>query len=338
MILYLTISFIILFVPIFVKVHSNPTDKVNANTIFMSFKYTTVLRAVAILMVMQQHLSGFVFGSRVFTPLGGVGVAVFLIISGWGLTISTNKKGLKGFWTKKLVRVFLPWLFVWLTMVLLNGEKKFSAPSLSALFLLDSTNWYLQYLLLCYLSFYISHKWFYHFRWLLMGGIFILSFVFWGNIQAEQSCSFLIGCLIAEKAKLFKWIVEKIKVIFIFSLFLGISLLAVKQLSIVRTLMDNVSLVDHAINMVMKTSIAISVMMLVRLFWSQINGRLAMFIGKISYELYLVHLFIVIGYCRIIGNMPLVSILVFVACSFLLSYLLYLVDNKILVLYKNGLK
>ena len=254
------------------------------------------------------------------------------------MTISTNKKGLKGFWTKKLVRVFLPWLFVWLTMVLLNGEKKFSAPSLSALFLLDSTNWYLQYLLLCYLSFYISHKWFYHFRWLLMGGIFILSFVFWGNIQAEQSCSFLIGCLIAEKAKLFKWIVEKIKVIFIFSLFLGISLLAVKQLSIVRTLMDNVSLVDHAINMVMKTSIAISVMMLVRLFWSQINGRLAMFIGKISYELYLVHLFIVIGYCRIIGNMPLVSILVFVACSFLLSYLLYLVDNKILVLYKNGLK
>lgn len=270
--------------------------------------------------------------------LGGAGVAVFLIISGYGLSISTNKKGLKGFWTKKLVRVFLPWLFVWLTMVLLNGEKKFSAPSLSALFLLDSTNWYLQYLLLCYLSFYISHKWFYHFRWLLMGGIFILSFVFWGNIQAEQSCSFLIGCLIAEKAKLFKWIVEKIKVIFIFSLFLGISLLAVKQLSIVRTLMDNVSLVDHAINMVMKTSIAISVMMLVRLFWSQINGRLAMFIGKISYELYLVHLFIVIGYCRIIGNMPLVSILVFVACSFLLSYLLYLVDNKILVLYKNGLK
>lgn len=270
--------------------------------------------------------------------LGGAGVSVFLIISGWGLTISTNKKGLKGFWTKKLVRVFLPWLFVWLAMVFLNGKTKFSASSLLSLFLLDSTNWYLQYLLLCYLFFYISHKWFYHFRWFLMCGFFILSFVFWGNIQAEQSCAFLIGCLIAEKAKLFKWIVEKIKVIFIFNLFLGISFLAVKQLSLVRTLMDNVSLVDHAINMVMKTSIAISVMMLVRLLWSQINGRLAMFIGKISYELYLVHLFIVIDYCRIIGNVPLASIFVFVACSFLLSYLLYLVDNKVLVLYKNSLK
>lgn len=71
MVLYLTISFIILFVPIFVKVHSNPTDKVNANTIFMSFQYTTVLRAVAILMVMLQHLSGFLLGSRIFTPFGG---------------------------------------------------------------------------------------------------------------------------------------------------------------------------------------------------------------------------------------------------------------------------
>ena len=245
---------------------------------------------------------------------------------------------MKGFWTKKFVRVFLPWLLVWLAMVFLNGETKFSALSLLSLFLLDSTNWYLQYLLLCYLSFYISHKWFYKFRWLLLSCFFILSFAFWGNIQAEQSCSFLIGCLIAEKAKLFKWIVEKIKVIFIFSLFLGISFLAVKQLSFVRSLMDNVCLVDHAINMVMKTSIAISVMMLVRLLWSQTNVRLAMFIGKISYELYLVHLFIVIDYCRILGNMPLVSIFVFVACSFLLSYLLYLVDNKILVLYKNGLK
>lgn len=54
--------------------------------------------------------------------------------------------------------------------------------------------------------------------------------------------------------------------------------------------------------------------------------------------IYLVHLFVVTGCCRIIGNMPLISIIVFAACSFLLSYLLYLVDNKILVLYKNGLK
>lgn len=38
---------------------------------FMSLDYTLAMRGVAILMVMLQHLSGFVFGSRVFTPFGG---------------------------------------------------------------------------------------------------------------------------------------------------------------------------------------------------------------------------------------------------------------------------
>ena len=38
---------------------------------FMSLDYTLAMRGVAILMVMLQHLSGFVLGSRVFTPFGG---------------------------------------------------------------------------------------------------------------------------------------------------------------------------------------------------------------------------------------------------------------------------
>lgn len=168
-----------------------------------------------------------------------------------------------------------------------------------------------------------------------MNSFFILSFVFLGNIQAEQSYSFLIGCLIAENLKIVKWIVDHIKTMLVVCAFIGVLFLAVKQLSFVRTLMDSVDLVDHALNMFMKTSIAISVMMIVSLLWSHINKSLAMFVGKMSYELYLVHLFIVIGFCKMINNMPLVSILVFIVCSFALSYLLYLVDNKILALYKK---
>lgn len=44
---------------------------------FMSLDYTLVMRGVAILMVMLQHLSGFVFGSRVFTPFGGAELLSF---------------------------------------------------------------------------------------------------------------------------------------------------------------------------------------------------------------------------------------------------------------------
>lgn len=56
----------ILFFTIYVRKNVRQTD-----IRFMSMDYTQVLRGVAILMVMQQHLSGFVFGSRVFTPFGG---------------------------------------------------------------------------------------------------------------------------------------------------------------------------------------------------------------------------------------------------------------------------
>ena len=184
--------------------------------------------------------------------------------------MSAKRKGLGEFWKKKVVRVFIPWLIVWTAITLLHWNSFSSFSSISSLLLINSTNWYLQYLLICYLIFYVSNKCFYKWRWLLMGCFFILSFVLWENIQAEQSCSFLIGCLIAEKRKLFKLIVNHIRLISVLSLFVCISFLALKQLNIIRSLMEDISLFDHALNMIMKTSLAIFVMMLVRLLWPHI--------------------------------------------------------------------
>ena len=73
------ISFVLLFAPLFKKFRIFEKENLCAN--FMSMEYTTVLRAVAILMVMQQHLSGFIFGSRIFTPFGG----------GWSCHFLDNK-------------------------------------------------------------------------------------------------------------------------------------------------------------------------------------------------------------------------------------------------------
>lgn len=68
----------------------------------LSVGYTTVLRGIAILMVYLQHTMGGL-GSRFFTPLGGGGVAIFLIISGFGLSESYKKKGLSQYWKKKFL-------------------------------------------------------------------------------------------------------------------------------------------------------------------------------------------------------------------------------------------
>ena len=45
---------------------------------------------------MLSHFTGNM--SRIFTPLGGIGVAMFLILSGYGLNESFKKNGLDGFW------------------------------------------------------------------------------------------------------------------------------------------------------------------------------------------------------------------------------------------------
>ena len=91
----------------------------------MSMEYTNILRCIAIFMVMMQHLAGFILDSRYFTPFGGAGVCIFLIISGYGLTKSSQKNGLKDFWKKKFFRVFFPWFLIW-SVTLLTSHKQMS--------------------------------------------------------------------------------------------------------------------------------------------------------------------------------------------------------------------
>lgn len=58
---------------------------------FMAVKHTNICRAVAAIIIILQHVAGS-FGLRYFTPLGGIGVAMFLILSGYGLNESYKKK------------------------------------------------------------------------------------------------------------------------------------------------------------------------------------------------------------------------------------------------------
>lgn len=50
-------------------------------------KLTEAFRGVAILLIMIQHLAGHL-GTNIFTPFGGIGVTIFLVLSGFGLNES----------------------------------------------------------------------------------------------------------------------------------------------------------------------------------------------------------------------------------------------------------
>ena len=70
---------------------------------------TNVYRGWAMLIIMICHVTGeWLF--KPFTPLGGIGVAMFLFLSGFGLSESYKKNGLNKFGQKKLLRLVLPYV------------------------------------------------------------------------------------------------------------------------------------------------------------------------------------------------------------------------------------
>lgn len=164
----------------------------------LSVGYTTVLRGIAILMVYLQHTMGGL-GSRFFTPLGGGGVAIFLIISGFGLSESYKKKGLSQYWKKKFLHVFFPWILIF--FIFQYDFTQLDIPTiLGNITLIKPIPWYLQYQLLWYVIFYIIHRFdlIKRYEYLIYALAALCIFFFGGDLQAEQSITFILGIMISR--------------------------------------------------------------------------------------------------------------------------------------------
>lgn len=64
----------------------------------IAYEDTNIYKGVAILLVIICHVGNDF--TRLFTPLGGIGGAILLILSGYGLTCSYARNGLKDYWKK----------------------------------------------------------------------------------------------------------------------------------------------------------------------------------------------------------------------------------------------
>lgn len=66
----------------------------------LDIQSTNCIKGIAILFILVGHIAG-TFHTVVFTPLPALGVSLFLMCSGYGLSQSYNSKGLNNFWGKK---------------------------------------------------------------------------------------------------------------------------------------------------------------------------------------------------------------------------------------------
>ena len=180
---------------------------------------TNIIKGIAILIIVLGHAGNRIPGSRILTPLGAVGVGMFLICSGYGLEKSYIKNGLSEFWSKKLYGIYMPW-------VLIELIGLFFHPQVSLLdFILDLTlfhplhpfGWYMQFLLIWYVAFYVA-KLVFRNQW---GGqiltLFIIScvtIIFWDSTQAQNSLSFLTGVILSKKDRFLDLLTKKLRYAF----------------------------------------------------------------------------------------------------------------------------
>lgn len=142
------------------KTPSRPLDKF----------FTDELRGIAILGIVLHHLSVHALKDPwqlpLFQPFGTIGVALFLMLSGYGLSVSWLEKGGRAFWSRRVPAILLPAAFclvLWLGLEAATG----SLPPLQRFAVsfagwgwhqLDRNYWYLPVLFLWYLAFDLSRK------------------------------------------------------------------------------------------------------------------------------------------------------------------------------------
>ena len=216
-------------------------EKKNA-IVFLDRTYTDTLRGIAIIFVILMHSSCDV-AMRVFTPLGGVGVAIFLILSGYGLTLSYKKSGLKGFLQKKIKRIWIPY-FIFLILYYLcrkNIGDIFSIQFLLDASLLKPSFWFIGFLVFNYLLFYFCFKYdcLYKRRYIIFFIIGIIIFLFDHRIRAEQILSFPLGIFLAEY---YQQIRKSMRMVFYGAIMLFLIsslLLLLKQIPDIREALNN---------------------------------------------------------------------------------------------------
>ena len=299
-----------------------------------------MLKGVAILLILICHMFGY-FGNGIviFTPLGGIGVSMFVFLSAYGLNESWKMTQHTGWWRKRFVTVIIPYAIIQLLMFWSHRQFSF------LLFVMDVFlvkpkyifGWYLNYILLWYLIFYFTmrSKSLKKHKNIVFVIISIVMFFLNSEIRAEQSLSFLAGIIYSEceykpiRKFLYGW--EK----GIIMILIGVSFLAFKQTTLIR---EAHYLIFNFVQLMIKLPIGLGLCVLLStvfvckrslgiasLILNYVKSFFSM-LGKASYEIYLLH-----GY--VLYSMPKshIGVVAFIFLLFLFTFIL----RRLLMLIKK---
>lgn len=248
---------------------------------------TNCIKGIAILFILIGHISG-TFHTVVFTPLPALGVSLFLMCSGYGLSESYNSKGLNKFWGKKITRVLLPYAIVITLLVIFRQYDIDLVRYILEITGMKTMYWYVAYQLKWYLAFFMTMLFFPRQRMLILAIVGVLMFITLGSLEVEQTPAFILGVLAScYKDKLTTFSLRSMWIQLAVFAFIGVLFLGIKQLPAIREYLG--SSLYSFIQMMHNMAFALCIVGIVSILpFIRRNGFL-IFCGIISYEVYLIH-------------------------------------------------
>lgn len=301
---------------------------------WMDRNYTTAVKGFSILTVVWAH-SGARLSVGGIQFIAGIGVALFLICSGYGLEISYEKNGLHGFWKKRLLGVCLPFWLIEAVGLLIAGAFSINTYLLDFFFLKPATGygWFMGYIVICYLIFYAVKRFVPdEKRMAVLVGAFVAWFVleslFFANpdmpfLRARQMMSFPCGVLLAKHKEKIEETLTKPKstLILMWGGTLCLLFMAITQLHIVKELPY---LFSNTMAILTCLPMAIGVLVFGKSFGRLFENKMLLMVGTVSYEIYLVHAF-TLGMIK----QSIISVFIFAVVTYVLAYILHIGMRKI---------
>lgn len=292
---------------------------------FLSFYNTDIIKGIAAFFIVFEHL-GYFAQIRYTAPLGGIGVAMFLITSGYGLEKSYQKKGLQNFFKKRLSKVLIPYLIIILISTVVNISEFNGIKFFKEIFLIDvyGFHWYIQQIIILYIIYYLIHKFIpknYQLTALLVYSVVQLLLIN-NSLFGAQVFSFTAGVAITKRNNN-EVSNKKYLLTSCILLVIALSLLALKQFSFMREanyIMFNLN--QSLFNLLSALGVCIIAFLFLRLK----TIKIFKIPGKISYELYLVHTILIF----MIKDLTIPNIIIYLSISFAGTFLLNWVGSLII--------
>lgn len=284
-----------------------------------SRRLSNMLRGISMLLVVVGHVGAAGFGFKQMVALGGIGVAIFLILSGYGLHESYNRGGVKDFWKKKFTRILIPyiiWVALYNVVVLVSPLAEETSDNTIKI----PRFWFVEYIPIWYFAFWLAYRFFPSHAIRFFAAIAVIMFLLYGKTQAEQSLSFIVGVLLSiHKNTISSLSRQRLLQISFTTILIGGVFIFIRSLPFLSPYPE-----DHiflkAIPLVMRLSFAAAIMSFL-ISMRVILPTLAL-IGLASYELYLVHMHF---FQQIQGSWSLFWM--FAVQTILLTFVLYKIDS-----------